>query len=188
MRQIEWPKMAHPNHSRQLKFLLRKWKHSKHSILKNSTNKAWKNRINTEYLKDNIHHLPRNYQTTIFRSRTDHCHLNAHMHRLKIGSTPLWLRTQPTDSRTCADELPTYWATEEKHMAYRNHTRGETMGNKGGTTVHSFLHQRNKHQSLGFRHEENDHRRGSRRLSIHKLKEITIVLLEHFNHYIISSS
>ena len=58
-------------------------------ILKNSTNKAWKNRINIKYLKDNIHDLLKNFQTTIFRLRRGHCRLNAHMHRLKIGSTPL---------------------------------------------------------------------------------------------------
>ena len=57
---------------------------------KNSTNKGWKNRINIKYLKDNIHDLPRNFEATIFRLRTDHCRLNAHMHRLKIGSTPLF--------------------------------------------------------------------------------------------------
>ena len=59
------------------------------TLLKNSTSKAWKNRINIKYLKDNIHDLPRNFQTTIFRLRTGHCRLNAHMHRLKISSTPL---------------------------------------------------------------------------------------------------
>ena len=59
------------------------------TLLKNSTNKAWKNRINIKYFKDIIHDLPRNFETTIFRLRTGHCRLNAHMHRLKIGSTPL---------------------------------------------------------------------------------------------------
>ena len=38
------------------------------------------------------------------------------------------------------------------------------MGNKGEASLHSFLHQRNKHQSLGFGHEEND-RRSRRNLS-----------------------
>ena len=59
------------------------------TLLKNCTKKARKNRINIKYLKDNIHDLPRNFQTTIFRLRTGHCRLNAHMHRLKTGSTPL---------------------------------------------------------------------------------------------------
>ena len=27
-------------------------------------------------------------------------------------------------------------------MAYRDDTGGETMGNKGGTTLHSFLHKK----------------------------------------------
>ena len=41
-------------------------------------------------------------------------------------------------------------------MAYRDNTGGETMGNKGGTSLHSFLHRRDLYQSLGFGHEEND--------------------------------
>ena len=41
-------------------------------------------------------------------------------------------------------------------MALRDATGEETMGNKGGTSLHSFLHRRDMHQSLGFGHEEND--------------------------------
>ena len=49
-------------------------------------------------------------------------------HKLKLDCTPpLWLRTQPTDSRICIDDLPTHWATEEERMAYRDNTGGETM-------------------------------------------------------------
>ena len=77
--------------------------------------------------------------------------------------TLLRLRTQPTDSRTCTDELPTHWAVKEEHMAYRDATGGETMANKGGTPLHSFLHRRDLYQSLGFGHEENDRWRRRRR-------------------------
>ena len=78
------------------------------TLLKNSTNKAWKNRINIKYLTDNIHYLPRNFQTTMFRLRTGVRQLNAHMHRLKIGSTPLCDCGYSPDSGTCTDELPTH--------------------------------------------------------------------------------
>ena len=79
-KQTDWPKRGHPNH--QTFFQETK------TLLKNRSNKAWKNRIKIKYLKDNIHDFPINFQTTIFQLRTGHCRLKAHMHRLKIGSTP----------------------------------------------------------------------------------------------------
>ena len=37
---------------------------------------------------DQIHHLSRHQQTTIFRLRTGHCRLRSHMHRLGLSHTP----------------------------------------------------------------------------------------------------
>ncbi|XP_041350882.1 uncharacterized protein LOC121369872 [Gigantopelta aegis] len=37
--------------------------------------------------KDPIHHLERYQETTMFRLRTGHCHLGAHMYRLKLADT-----------------------------------------------------------------------------------------------------
>ena len=76
------------------------------------------------------------------------------MHRLKVGSTPLC--DCGHSPQTPEHVLMSCPLTKEEHMAHRDNTGGETMGNKGGTSLHSFLHRRDLYQSLGFGHEEND--------------------------------
>ena len=43
---------------------------------------------NGPQLEDEMQSLPRQQQTTIFRLRTGHCRLRAHMHRMGLSHTP----------------------------------------------------------------------------------------------------
>lgn len=58
------------------------------TLIKNHCKNKWKKRTKSNYPHDPLLHLSRSQQTTIYRLRTGHCRLRAHMHRLKLAPTP----------------------------------------------------------------------------------------------------
>ena len=58
------------------------------ALVKNRFHSLWKERTNSKYHADNISGLTRKQQTTIFRLRTGHCRLNAHMHKINLSTSP----------------------------------------------------------------------------------------------------
>ena len=57
------------------------------TIIKSSFHTEWKRRLNITGEDDSIKHLDRKHQVIIFRLRTGHCRLLAHLHKLKISQT-----------------------------------------------------------------------------------------------------
>ena len=58
------------------------------SLVKQTYQKKWRERTRSTYPQDPILALPRKAQVTIFRLRTGHCRLKAHLHHLKLAPSP----------------------------------------------------------------------------------------------------
>ena len=57
------------------------------TLLKNCFNKSWRERLGQRELRDELDLLPRRQQIIIFRLRTGHCRLLAHLHKIRVSHT-----------------------------------------------------------------------------------------------------
>ena len=81
--------------------------------------------------EDEIHSLQRHQQTTIFRLRTGHCRLRAHMYRMGLSDTPdcqcgTALQTPEHILQTC----PTHQAARVKHWPEHKTVQQKLWGTK----------------------------------------------------------
>ena len=79
--------------------------------------------------KDPIHHLGRAEQTAIFRPRTEHCGLNAHLKRIGVAESALCgygteEQTPQHMLQTCSPPRP----TASPDLAGVHHAAGKTVG------------------------------------------------------------
>jgi ribonuclease HI len=92
------------------------------TLVKRKYKHTWNQRTNSNYPQDPILKLNRSQQTTIFRLRTGHCRLQAHLHKIKASQTaqcPCQNGPQTPEHilQTCPlfDDLRTQtWPTETK--------------------------------------------------------------------------
>ena len=79
------------------------------TLVKRKFNTAWKTKTGSTYPTDRIIHLNQREQTMIFRLRTGHCRLGAHLYKLKVVTTPqCHCNTEHQTPKHLLQRCPTY--------------------------------------------------------------------------------
>ena len=86
---------------------------------------------NGPQLEDEMQSLPRQQQTTIFRLRTGHCRLRAHMHRMGLSHTPdCQCGTAPQTPEHILQTCPNHQAARVQHWPEHKTVQQKLWGNK----------------------------------------------------------